>query len=121
MKKLQFCLVVLTVLLLALSAIAQVENGQFTGTVTDPSGAAVPNAKVTVTNVATNYSITVTTNQTGNYFARELPPGTYKITAEAPGFKTSTNTNLALSAGTISHSDVKMQLGEAKEVVEVTG
>src|SRR5581483_2966706 len=121
MKKLQFCLLLATVLLLAFSAVAQVQNGQFTGTVTDPSGAAVPNAKVTVTNLGTNYSVTATTNQTGNYTASQLPPGTYKITVEAPGFKTVSNTDLVVHAGTIEHSDVKLQLGAAKEVVEVTG
>src|SRR5438067_811752 len=121
MKKLQFCLLLATVLLLALSAMAQVQNGQFVGTVTDPSGASVPNAKVTVTNLGTNYSITVTTSQTGNYGASQLPPGSYKMTVEATGFKTVSNTNLVVHAGTIEHSDIKLQLGGAKEVVEVSG
>ena len=103
------------------TATAQIQNGQLTGTETDPSGAAIPNAKVTVTNVGTNLSVTTTTNQTGAYTAKELPVGTYKIVAEAPGFRTITNTNLTLNAGTIEHVDFKMQLGEAKEVVEVTG
>ncbi len=121
MKKLQFCLVLLSLLALALGAAAQVQNGQFAGDVTDPTGAAIPNAKVTVTNLGTNLSVTTTTNQTGYYTARELPVGTYRITVEAPGFKTSANTNLVLNAGTILHADFKMQLGEAREVVEVTG
>ena len=121
MKKLQFCLALLSVLVLALAAFAQVQNGQFTGTVTDPSGAAIPNAKVTVTNLGTNLSVSANTNQTGNFTATQLPVGTYKLTVEAPGFKTASNTNVALSAGTIAHVDFKMQLGQAKEVVEVSG
>jgi outer membrane receptor protein involved in Fe transport len=121
MKTLQFCLVSFCVVLLTLGAVAQVQNGQFAGTVTDPSGAAIPNAKATVTNLGTNLSVTTTTNQTGLYNFRELPVGTYKIVVEAPGFRTTTNTNLQLNAGTIEHVDFKMQLGEAKEVVEVTG
>ena len=121
MKKLQFCLVLFSVLVLALGAVAQVENGQFTGDVTDPSGAAIPNAKVTVTNLGTNLSVTTTSNQSGVYVARELPVGTYKITVEAPGFKTISNNNVVLHAGVIEHTDFKMQLGEAKEVVEVSG
>ena len=121
MKKLQFCLVSLSLLMLALAAIAQVQNGQFTGTVTDPSGAAIPNAKVTVTNQATNLSVTTTTNQTGLYNARELPVGSYTISAEAPGFRTVTNSGVRLNAGVIEHVDIKMQMGQAKEVVEVTG
>src|SRR5437588_2259611 len=121
MKKLQFCLVAISILLVALGAFAQVQNGQFTGTVTDPSGAAIPNAKVTVTNMGTNLSVTTTTNQSGLYTAKELPIGTYKITAEAKGFKTSSNANLTLNAGTVQRIDVRMELGQAGEVVEVTG
>src|SRR5438874_3557923 len=121
MKKLQFCLVAISILLVVLGAFAQVQNGQFTGTVTDPSGAAIPNAKVTVTNMGTNLSVTTTTNQSGLYTARELPIGTYKIAAEARGFKTSSNTNLTLNAGTVQRVDVRMELGQAREVVEVTG
>src|SRR5207245_11090675 len=121
MKKLQFCLVAISMLLVALGAFAQVQNGQFTGTVTDPSGAAIPNAKVTVTNMGTNLSVTTTTNQSGLYTARELPIGTYKITAEAKGFKTSSNANLTLNAGTVQRVDVRMELGQAREVVEVSG
>src|SRR6266516_7582629 len=99
MKKLQFCLVAISILLVVLGAFAQVQNGQFTGTVTDPSGAAIPNVKVTVTNMGTNLSVSTTTNQSGLYTAKELPVGTYKITAEAKGFKTITNNNVVLNAG----------------------
>lgn len=121
MKKLQFCLGLLCVLLLALAAVAQIQNGQFNGLVTDPSGAAIPNAKVTVTNTNTNLAVTTTTNQSGDYAVKELPPGPYKITVEASGFKTQTNTNLVVNAGVIARSDFKMQLGQTSEVVEVTG
>ncbi|HUJ93653.1 MAG TPA: carboxypeptidase-like regulatory domain-containing protein, partial [Terriglobales bacterium] len=81
MRKLQFCLAISVLLLVSsLSAIAQVQNGQFTGVVTDPSGAALANASVTVTNTATNFAVAATTNQTGIYVVKELPPGPYKIT-----------------------------------------
>ncbi len=121
MTKLRFCSISLCILLFALSAVAQIQNGQLTGTVTDPSGAAVPNAKVTITNQATNFSASVTTNQTGVYSARELPVGTYKISVEAPGFKTFSDVGVSLNAGAITHVDAKMELGQAREVVEVTG
>ena len=75
MKKLQFCLVSLFLLLMVLSASAQVQNGQLTGVVTDPSGAAIPNAKVTVTNTGTNLSVNISTNQSGLFTAKELPVG----------------------------------------------
>ena len=58
MNKLRFCLVCFSLLVLVLGAAAQVQNGQFTGTVADPSGAAIANAKVTVTNMGTNLSVT---------------------------------------------------------------
>src|SRR5438874_5087954 len=82
MRKLCLCAVSCCFLMFALSAVGQVQNGQFTGTVTDPSGAAIPNAKVTVTNLGTNLTNTVTTNQSGIYAARELPIGSYKISVE---------------------------------------
>ncbi len=107
--------------LLTLGAVAQIQNGQFTGTVTDPSGAAVPNARVSIINQATNLSLTTNTNQTGLYNAKELPIGNYKITVEASGFKTSSNNNVTLDAGTIARVDFKLELGQARELVEVTG
>src|SRR5689334_13341672 len=121
MKKLQFCLVLLFTLAFALGAFAQVQNGQLTGAVTDPSGAAIPNAKVTITNLGTNLSVTTTTNQSGIYVAKELPIGTYKLTAEASGFKTVSNTGVTVNAGSIANVPFKMLLGEAREIVEVTG
>ena len=121
MKKLQFCLVSVSVFVLALSALAQVQNGQFSGTITDPSGAAIANAKVSVNNIATNLSVSATSNDTGAYTVRELPAGTYKLTAEAKGFRTYTNSDVVLNAGSIQRVDFKMQLGQAREIVEVTG
>jgi len=121
MTRLRCCFVVFCTLLLTLGAVAQIQNSQLTGTVTDPSGAAVPNAKVTIINEATNLSVTTTTSQTGFYTVKELPVGTYKITVEASGFKTFTDAGVSLEAGTIAHVDAKMVLGQAREVVEVTG
>ena len=121
MRRLQYCLVVFALLALTCSAFAQVQNGQLTGTVTDPTGAAIGNAKITVTNPATNLSTSSTTNASGNYVVRELPVGTYKVVAEASGFKTVSNADVTVNAGTISHVDFKMTMGQAKEIVEVTG
>jgi outer membrane receptor protein involved in Fe transport len=120
MKRLQFCLAVFAVLALTLSAFAQVQFSQFTGTVIDQTGAAIANAKVTATNPATDLNLTATTNSSGNYTVREVPPGIYKITVEAAGFKTVTNTGVTANAGTIAHVDFKLQIGKTSEVVEVT-
>jgi len=112
---------VFALLTLTWSAFAQVQNGQITGTVTDPTGAAIANAKITVTNPATNLSTSATTNSSGNYTVRELPVGTYKVVTEASGFKTVSTPDVGVNAGTISHVDFKMTMGQAKEIVEVTG
>jgi outer membrane receptor protein involved in Fe transport len=121
MKRLQFCLAVFAVLALSFSAFAQVQNGQFEGTVTDPTGAAVANAKVTVKNPSTDLSESAATNSSGNYTIKELPVGVYNLTVEAAGFKTLTNNGVTINAGTIAHVDFKLQIGKASEVVEVTG
>ena len=121
MRKLQFCLVVFALLALTCSGFAQVQNGQLTGTVSDPSGAAIANANVTVTNPATNFSSSTTSNAGGNYTVREIPVGTYRVTVEAAGFKTVTNTGVQVNAGTIGHVDAKMLVGQKTEIVEVTG
>jgi hypothetical protein len=121
MKRLQFCLVVFAVLALTCSAFAQMQNGQFSGTVLDPTGAAVAGAKVTVTNQETGLSVTLSTNSNGNYTAKEMPIGTYKLTAEAAGFKTFSDNSVVLNAGVIAHVDFKLTLGKATEVIEVTG
>src|ERR1017187_503032 len=121
MKRLQFCLVVFAVLALTCSAFAQMQNGQFSGTVLDPTGAAVAGAKVTVTNQGTGLSVSSTTNSSGNYTVKEMPIGTYKVTAEASGFKTTSDNNIVLNAGVIAHVDFKLTIGKATEVIEVTG
>ena len=121
MNKLRFCLISLFILLFALAAMAQIQNGQFQGTVTDPSGAAVPNAKVTVSNQSTGLSVVAMTNATGLYSIRELPVGVYKVSVEAAGFKTYSDVGVQLDAGSTSQVNVKMVLGQTREVVEVTG
>jgi Carboxypeptidase regulatory-like domain/TonB dependent receptor len=121
MTKLRFFLVSLCLLSSALTVMAQIQNGEFSGTVTDPSNAAVPGAKVSITNQATNFLVTVTTNQSGVYDAKELPVGVYKISVEHAGFKSFTDVGVTLNAGTVARVDVKLELGQTREVVEVTG
>src|ERR1700680_4995093 len=82
----------------------QVQNGQFAGVVTDPTGATIANAKVTVTNPSTNFTDTTATNQSGSYNLKELPVGTYKITVEAPGFKTVSNNGVSVKPRKVGHS-----------------
>jgi len=121
MKKLQFCLVLFSVLALALSTAAQIQNGQLTGDITDPSGAAIADAKVVIKNNATDLTPTVTSNKQGHFVANQLPVGVYSVTVTAQNFKSETHTNLAVNAGSITHSDFKLQVGSVTEIVEVTG
>src|SRR5690348_159766 len=66
---------------------AQVDRGGIVGLVTDPAGARVPGAQVTVTNLAANQSVVVTTDEKGQYAADLLRIGTYSVTVEKPGFQ----------------------------------
>ncbi len=110
----------LVFLILSLGALGQVQNGEITGTVADPSGAVVPGAKIVLRNLGTNYEIQAQTNGEGVYTAKELSIGNYLVRVEAHGFKTTEATNLVLNAGRVLRVDFKLLLGERTEVVEVT-
>ena len=112
------CLILL--ILSSLVALAQIQNGEITGTVADPSGALVPGATIVLQNLDTHYEIRAQTNADGIYTAKELSVGRYSARVEADGFKTVETTNLALNAGTILRVDFKLFLGQRTEVVEVT-
>jgi Carboxypeptidase regulatory-like domain len=78
---------VLLSLLFAVCIFAQRDLGTITGTITDPQGAGVPNARVVIIEDATGLSYTVQTTETGEFVRPLLKPGTYTVTVEAPGFK----------------------------------
>src|SRR5437867_13442044 len=69
------------------ASFAQDSTGRIIGTVSDPSGAVVPGAKVTITNTATDFSRSATTDNDGSYQILLVPVGTYTVAAEAPGFR----------------------------------
>ncbi len=99
---------------------AQAVYGSIFGTVTDPAGAAVPNAKVTITDVNKNVSFDTTTNESGNYSRTQLIPDTYQVSVEAPGFRTAVQKNIVVNADTGAKVDLKMEVGAVSEQVEVT-
>src|SRR5438445_12737333 len=112
----------LTVILaLTLPSLAQIQNGQFTGVVTDPSGAVIPGATLTIKNLETGLTLTTISNDSRLYTAREVPIGSHKITVEARGFKTVIKTDLILNAGTIQRVDFQLPIGGQVETVEVVG
>src|SRR5438270_2353411 len=108
------------VLLACLPAWAQVESGRVVGTVTDPNGAAVPNASVVVMYAATNESVTVTTNESGDFTVTPLTPGVYSATIKAPGFQTARVQRFEVQVNQSARADVQMQLGSTTTTVEVT-
>ena len=123
MRKSSVCsIAVVLVLSVALvpSASAQAVFGSIFGTVSDPSGAAVPNAKVTVTDVAKGTTDETTTNESGNYSVTHLIPDNYKVRIEGPGFKTIEQDNVIVSADAAARVDAQFQVGSATESVEVT-
>lgn len=117
--------VAVAVLFLALtlsttSVFGQAVYGSIFGTVTDPQGAAVAGAKVTVTSSSKGISEESTTNESGNYSVTHLIPDTYSIKVEAPGFKAFETKNIVVSADTAARVDGQFQVGGAQETVEVT-
>jgi len=98
----------------------QAVYGSILGTVTDPQGAAVANAKVTVTDQRKGTSDTTTTNESGNYSVTHLIPDIYSVKVEAPGFKSSETKDVTVSADAGSRVDMQFQVGGASETIEVT-
>ncbi|MGB8065206.1 MAG: TonB-dependent receptor [Candidatus Sulfotelmatobacter sp.] len=102
------------------AALGQAVFGSILGTVTDPSGAAVPGAKVTVTSQTKDVSTVATSNESGNYDVTHLIPDVYKISIEGTGFKTLEFQNIQVSADTGVRVDGQFEVGSASEQVQVT-
>jgi len=114
----QFRIVLLLLFgLFAVQAFAQ--EATIVGTVTDPSGAAVPNAKITLTHNETATTRDYTTNNEGQYIASNLPIGHYDLKVDAPSFKRVEQANIVLQVGARSRYDFKLQIGSASEQVIV--
>ncbi|HEU0172810.1 MAG TPA: carboxypeptidase regulatory-like domain-containing protein [Blastocatellia bacterium] len=98
---------------------AQAANGVIEGTVTDASGAVVPNAKVKVVNLDTGLEREVTTNETGLYRAPLLPVGRYQVTVTQTGFNAFVQSGITLSAGQAATVDVALKTGAVSSEVSV--
>jgi hypothetical protein len=110
----------LFVLLLPGSIQAQFASADVLGTVTDPTGAVVPGAKVTIKNTGTGITSTTETSKTGEYLFSALQIGTYDVTVEAKGFRKFVARNMTLTAGDRARMDAKMTVGQASETVNVS-
>ncbi len=99
---------------------AQVTTSTIVGSVTDSSGAAVPNAAATITNTDTNFTRSVQTNSEGEYRAEFLPLGNYTVTVSAPSFKKIVRNGIVLRAAQPARVDAQLSIGDAAETVQVT-
>lgn len=103
------------------SAQAQVVGATLSGTVTDVSGAVIPNASVLIKNTATGVTRGVTTNSAGLFTAPNLLPDNYRVTFSAQGFETEVRTGITLTVGAQQVLDVRMRVGQITQTVQVTG
>lgn len=115
-------LLALTLLLTCSLVLAQttISTGSIVGTVTDPTGAVVSGAKVTITNKGTRQVITTTTSSAGTFTSGALIPGDYVVRVEAAGFK-STEEPVVVQVNTTSSANLKLAVGESSQVIEVQG
>ena len=93
--------------------------GQITGEVSDPSGALIPNAAVTVTNTATNVARSTQTNTAGLYSFPDMPPGMYDVKAVAAGFNTTTKAGVEVQVEATVRVDFSLAVGQSTQTVEV--
>ncbi|WP_263359046.1 carboxypeptidase regulatory-like domain-containing protein [Acidicapsa ligni] len=96
-------------------------NASLSGTVTDPSGAAIPGAKLTLKNAATSFQQSFESDGTGEYTFRNLTPGKYDLSVTATNFQSSVRTGIELAVNQSARIDVKLPLGKSDETVTVTG
>jgi hypothetical protein len=108
-------------LLFAVTVWAQTFRGTILGTVTDPGGALVNGAKVTVRNAATGLERASTTSADGSYAIPELPIGTYTVTITQSGFQTSVTNAVEVNVATERRVDVQLRVGQISQTVEVSG
>jgi len=99
---------------------AQVTGGTILGTVTDATGAAVPKAEITIANTATGLATAAITSPEGFYSVPNLLPGSYQVTAKAPGFSTSVVNGITLTVGAQQSVNIGLKVGETSQQVEVT-
>ena len=106
--------------LVCLFAFAQSDRGTITGTVSDTTGALVPNANIALTNTETGTRSATVTTGTGNYTILALPVGRYTLTVEQPGFSKYEQKNIQVQVAVTTRVDIALQVGSAAESVSVT-
>ncbi len=107
-------------LLLSLAVFGQTNRGSLTGTITNASGEVIPGAKVTVTNLGTNQTLTLNTSEDGTFSANSLEPVTYKVTVEATNFKTTIVPEVKVDTASTQTVNVSLEAGNITEKVTIT-
>src|ERR1700723_3389510 len=102
------------------AAFSQLTTADIVGTVTDATGAVVPNADITLTNLGTNEKRTAQSNGSGDYNFTLLPVGHYTITVKVKGFQEAVTKDLSVEAGDRARNDVHLQTGAETTIIEVT-
>jgi hypothetical protein len=120
MRRVFAAAIVLLCCSLTTTLLAQTNNASVGGFVQDPSGAYIPGVSVAATNTQTGVVTTVVTNESGAYNIPSLLPGTYRLTAELPGFKTRVVNDLQLGASNASRYNFTLEVGAVSDSVEVT-
>ena len=109
----------LPILMLPMLAVGQIYFGGIVGTVTDPSGAAIPGASITVLNTGTGSTLRTTTNREGEYQMMHLVPGVYSVTSSMKGFNKTIVTDVTVRVGTTTTSNLTMKVGKVTQSVTV--
>ena len=104
---------------MCIPALAQVQAGRIVGTVTDPSKAVVPGAKVVITNLGTAQLQTLTTNSAGDFVLTPVNPGMYRVEVSAAGFETAEANNVEVTVGQSARVDITLKVGQASTKVDV--
>src|SRR6476469_4635614 len=120
MRKLVFCFTLLAFAILAPLAIQAQTKGSLSGTVTDPAGAVVPGASVTIKNNATSAVRTATTGDNGVFQLSDVDPGTYTVMVENAGFKRAVANNVVVNTTLPAQINIALEAGAVSETVTVT-
>lgn len=108
------------ILICTIAALGQTNKGGISGTVLDANGAAIPGAKVVITNLGTNQAVTLVTSDDGAYSAASLDPVTYSITVETTGFKRAFVESVKVDTATTVTANVTLEPGTVEEQITVT-
>ena len=116
-----FDLAVLVLMFMSVRVYAQVAGATLTGTVSDVSGAVIPNAQVSIKNVDTGQQRAFATDAAGFYSVPNLLPGSYQVTVTAPGFSTEVRSGITLTVGAQQVLNITLRVGQTTQKVKVSG